>query len=113
MMKKPVRLFLGAVMVLGLFVAGTVHAGTRVNLKVVKDGVPQTGAKVVLYTSYGTETAVAGKDGQVTFDLRSGRGFWVEVDGERLARFYSLTEKSITVIDLAKVGKMEWPRRRS
>ena len=108
MLKKPVRLLLGTVVVLGLLVAGTADAATIANLKLVKDGVPQAGAEVVIYTSYGTETATTGEEGQVTFDLRCGRGFWVEVDGERLAPFYSLTETSTTVIDLAKVDKMEW-----
>ena len=42
--------------------------------------------------SCGKETAVAGEDGKVEFDLECGGAFWVEVDGERLAKSYSPTE---------------------
>ena len=62
---------------------------------------------VTLYFSAGKVTATTDRLGRATFPAQSGSGFWVEIEGLRLAKFYRVDSLPL-VIDIDKVGTMKW-----
>jgi hypothetical protein len=62
---------------------------------------------VVLYFSAGKVTATTDRLGRATFPPQDGEGFWVEIEGLRLAKFFSVDNVPL-VIDIDKVGTMKW-----
>ncbi len=88
--------------------SGSADAANELSLTILDNGVPVVGAEVTVYLSYGAEKGFTDENGVVTFEIENGKGFWVEVAGERLDHFYE-TQAIAQTIDLAQVGTMEWP----
>jgi hypothetical protein len=90
-----------------LLILGGVGASNAANLEVTLiDGntqLPVAEANVEIFLSYGVLTAQTDADGTVIFDDVYGRGFWVEVNGERLPDFY-YTESSPVEIEVISDG---------
>jgi hypothetical protein len=78
----------------------------------LKDGISTvSNTDVTLYLSYGKEVAMTGADGKVAFEVSNAKGFWIEVNGRRLARFFQIGQVP-QVIDIAAIGTMQWGGRR-
>jgi hypothetical protein len=85
-------------------------AAEEVSLTILDQDVPLAGAEVTIFLADFMYTGVTNEDGIVEFSVDYGRGFWVEVNGERLADFYFVEDAPYTV-DLAFVGTIDWPGR--
>jgi hypothetical protein len=64
---------------------------------------PVEGATVVVYLSYGVLAGFSDAEGTLIFDGVEGRGFWLEINGERLSDFF-YTENSPLQIQLDSQG---------
>ena len=98
---------LGAAVLLGLALAGTAQAATSISFKMKNGNATLSNTQVTLYLSYGTELATTDATGKGSFEIGQGRGFWVEVNGQRLARFFYV-DSVPEVIDIAETGVMRW-----
>jgi len=108
-MKKIVlQSMLAFLLTAALLGPGSVAAAEQVTLKIEDQGQPVAAAEVVIFLSCDRIEATTDALGAASFDIEcGGRGFWVEVDGKRLAEFYwvgRVPEK----IDVASVGYMAW-----
>ena len=92
----------------GMAVGGA-QAATDLTLTIVNDSEPVVGAQIEIFLSNDYQLAATDDLGQVTFEVESGRGFWLEVDGERLAEFYFVDDAPES-IDLATTDTIEWGR---
>jgi hypothetical protein len=95
---------------LGLLSATPAFAAEDVSLTIVDQEVPLAGAEVAIFLSDGMHSGITDSEGLVTFSVEYGRGFWVEVNGERLDQFY-FVESAPYLVDLALVGTIDWPGR--
>jgi hypothetical protein len=93
-----------------LLVLGSVgiSSAAELTISVVDEDtqLPVQGASVKVYLSYALLEAETGIEGLVSFDNVIGRGFWVEIDGERQAEFY-YTENSPIEIRIQAQGGAE------
>jgi len=96
-------LLAGSVLLGGAAVSNAATFGFQLK----NQGVNLQNADVTLFLGYGTEQGRTNADGQVTIQVQQGRGFWIEVNGARLNRFY-LINAVPAVIDVAQVGTMTW-----
>lgn len=96
------------VLILG---AGVASAATQLGITFTSSGTPVANGQVVLFFSNGTASATTDQAGLANFSIDSGRGFWIEVNGQRLARFYTL-DQAPSNIDVASVGTIVWRGRR-
>ena len=90
---------------------GTAIAATQMSIAFTNAGTPVAGAEIALFFSNDVVTAVSDKNGVAQFSIDRGKGFWVEVNGQRLAKFYSIDQPPAS-IDMASVGTMVWRGRR-
>ena len=86
------------------------NLGERIGITLTDQGAPLVGSEVVVFFSTGAKEATTDEEGHVSFRVDGERGFWVEVDGERLNEFFFVDQRSFD-IDVAVVGTMEWPGR--
>lgn len=74
----------------------------------IKDGERVlSNTEVTLFLSYGKEIATSNETAQVNFEVDKCRGFWVEVEGKRLAQFFEIGRVP-QVIDVRRTGTMSW-----
>jgi hypothetical protein len=99
--------FLGLCIAIGAMAAAAM-AAAEVRFQLLNNGVPMSNAEVVLYLSYGAENGRANANGDVAIAIEDGRGYWVEVNGARLKKFFTV-DQTPAVIDVAVIGTMEWP----
>lgn len=85
-------------------------AAEEIALTILDTDVPLAGAEVTIFLSDGMQTAVTDVEGLATFSIDYGRGFWVEVNGDRLAQFFFVADGAQD-LDLAAIGTMNWPGR--
>ena len=85
-------------------------AAEEVSLTILDEDVPLAGVEVSIFLADAMHTAVTDAEGVVNFMVEYGRGFWVEVNAERLDQFY-FVEDAPYVVDLALVGTIDWPGR--
>ena len=98
--------------VLGLVAAGPVMASNSfVTMKIVEDGVRMAETDIVVYLSYDKIEVTTDAQGLVTFPVKTGAGFWLEVNGERVAQFFRQSEivGEPYTVDVAVIGTMPWP----
>ncbi len=107
---RRTSLVFAAVLVLSGLAIGVVRAEEKVQLQLITGETPLVGADVVVYLSDGVHQGLTDDEGKMTFEALTGRGFWVEVDGERLDEFY-FVDQAPYQIDLSTVGVIEWPGR--
>jgi len=100
----------GLAAILGVIVLGSAGAGTEVVLTIQDDAVAVAEAQVEIFLSNEHLVGQTDSDGVVAFQVESGRGFWIEVNGERLAQFFFVDQAPLQ-IDLATVGTIEWEGR--
>ncbi len=100
----------GLAAVLGIIGLGSARAGTEVVLTIYDDAAAVAGAQVEIFLSNEHLAGQTNNDGIVAFQVESGRGFWIEVNGERLAQFFFVDQAPIQ-IDLATMGTIEWEGR--
>jgi hypothetical protein len=100
----------GIAAVLGTIGLGSALAGTDVALSILDSGKKVTGAPVEIFLSNDHLVGQTNADGVVTFEIESGRGFWVEVRGKRLAKFF-FVEQAPFQIDLAEMDTIDWEGR--
>lgn len=90
-----------------LLTAPSARAASDLILLIEDGGAPVQGATVEVFLSYGSHTTTTDADGFAAFQIESGKGFWVEVNGERLDHFYQ-TDQAAQIIDIASVGRIQW-----
>ena len=94
-----------------LLTAPPAWAATDLILMFQENGAPVQEATIEIFLSYGSHVTTTDAEGYAIFQIDNGRGFWVEVNGERLDHFYD-TSQDTQVIDIATVGRMNWPSGR-
>jgi hypothetical protein len=99
-----------ALLLLLVLISAPAHAAT-VSFQVKNGGSVVAATNVTLYLSYGKEVSTSDANGSVSFDVGNARGFWVEVDGKRLGRFFHVNQVP-AVIDMAQTGTIQWGGRR-
>ncbi len=104
------RAALAVFLVFGALGVGSVRAEEEILLTITHDGEAVVGSEVTVFLSDGMLADVTDDAGNVTFEAKSGRGFWVEVDGARLDRFF-FVDQAPYEIDLAVVDTIDWPGR--
>jgi hypothetical protein len=100
----------GLVAILGSLGLRPALAGDVVALTIRDGGAAVVDTRVELFLSNDHLVGQTDADGVVTFEIESGKGFWVEVRGERLAEYF-LVEQAPFQIDLAEMDTIEWERR--
>jgi hypothetical protein len=85
-------------------------AAEEISLTIMDQDVPLAGAEVTVFFADFMLTGVTDEQGVVDFSIDYGRGFWMEVNGARLAEFYFVEDSPLSV-DLAFVGTIDWPGR--
>lgn len=100
----------GLVAILGAFGLGSAQAGDDVALTISDAGRAVGGVKVEIFLSNTHLSGQTDAQGLVAFEVESGKGFWVEVNGERLAEYF-FVEQAPFAIDLASIDTIEWERR--
>lgn len=105
-------LLLGTALLCGAGVVSVTPAGAAqdITLTIVDHDVPLAGVEVAIFLSDGMQTGVTNENGLVTFTIDYGKGFWVEVNGDRLNQFYFVDDAPYA-LDLSLVGIMNWPGR--
>jgi hypothetical protein len=112
-MHKIVRSGLLACAALVAFAATTpapVFAAEEVSLTIMDTDVPLSGMQVEVFFSDGSQSGITDDQGFVAFSVEYGRGYWVEVNGERIAEFFYIADGHQNV-DLATAGTIDWPGR--
>lgn len=89
---------------------GAARAATVVSFQLKNGGTVMQDTAVTLYLGYGPESGRTDSQGQVSFQVEQGRGFWIEVNGNRLNHFYQIGQVP-AVIDVSQVGYMTWQGR--
>ncbi len=100
----------GLVAILGTISLGSAFAADDVVLTISDGGQAVVGARVEIFLSNAHLIGQTNDDGVVAFEVESGKGFWVEVNGERLAEFF-FVEQAPYQFDLAEMETIEWERR--
>jgi hypothetical protein len=98
---------LGLFMLVAVLVAGPAWSAGTVSFQVTQQGTAIANTPVVLFTSYGRVEGRTNQQGQVSFDFGKGKGFWVEVNGARLNRFFEVATVP-AVLDVNQIGTMTW-----
>ncbi len=98
------------VMGLLLCASTTAMAATDIQITVLDNGTAVAEAEITLYQSADMQTAVTDEHGVANVELEYNGGFWVEVNGKRLAEFFEAGRATVE-IDLATVEIMEWQGR--
>lgn len=98
------------VAILGTIGLGSALASQEVALTIRDEGQIVVGAQVEIFLSNAHLIGQTNEDGVVTFEVESGKGFWVEVRGERLAEFF-FVEQAPFQFDLAEMETIDWERR--
>jgi len=112
MIRKVMGLAALAVCLLSICWPGSMAvAATTLQIVFTNSGTPVAGGEVVLFFSNEAISTVTDQAGLARFSIESGKGFWIEVNGQRLAKFYSMTQPPAN-IDIATVGTMQWRGRR-
>ena len=93
-----------------LLVVGAVAVANAATLSITlvdsESQQPVEGATVVVYLSHGVLAGFSDAEGTLSFENVIGRGFWLEVNGERLSDFY-YTENSPVEIQIDSRGGAE------
>lgn len=98
---------LGLLMLVAVLIAGPAWSASTVSFKVTDQETTLANTPVVLFTSYGKLEGTTSQQGQVTFQIDRGKGFWVEINGSRLNRFFEVATVP-AVLDVARIGTMTW-----
>ena len=94
-------------LVAALAVGPAWSAVNTVSFQVTNQGTKVTNTSVVLFTSYGRVEGLTDQQGQASFQIDRGKGFWVEVNGARLNRFFEVGSVP-AVLDIAQIGTFTW-----
>ena len=94
-------------MLVTVMIAGPAWSASAVSFKVEDRGTTLANTPVVLFTSYGKLEGTTSQQGQVSFQIDRGKGFWVEINGSRLNRFFEVGTVP-AVLDVAQIGTMIW-----
>jgi hypothetical protein len=82
-----------------------------VKITLAEQGRPLAEAQVTIILSDMAMTAKTDQDGFVSFPVEIGRkGFWLEVNGQRLDEFFFVRNNPFT-LDVSAIGYMDWPGR--
>jgi hypothetical protein len=107
----PRRIVGLVLLAVALLAAPSARAASDLILLFEDDGAPVQGATIDIFLSTGAYTTITDAEGFAIFQIEAGKGFWVEVNGERLDQFFS-TDEATHIIDIATIGRMQWPRGR-
>jgi hypothetical protein len=94
-----------------LLTVPTARAASDLILLFEDGGAPVQDATIQIFLSSGSQTTTTDAEGFAIFQIESGKGFWVEVNGERLDHFYQ-TDQATQIIDISTIGRIQWPRGR-
>lgn len=94
-------------MLVAALIAGPAWSASTVSFKVADQGSTLANTPVILFTSYGKLEGTTSQEGQVSFQIDRGKGFWVEINGSRLNRFFEVGSVP-AVLDVAQIGTMIW-----
>ena len=108
---RRVHLWVSGLLAAFLLCVGTASAAETVTLNFSESGDAVNRAEIVIFFSSGIDSGETSAAGTVDLEVESGRGFWVEVNGERLDTFFFVEDGPTFEIDLDVVGTMEWPGR--
>lgn len=108
--RRKFAIALAGFAIIASLAVGAAHAATVVSFQLKNGGSVMQDAAVTLFLGYGTDSSRTDSQGQISFQLEQGRGFWIEVNGNRLNRFYQIGQVP-SVIDVNQVGYMTWPGR--
>jgi hypothetical protein len=102
---------LAACFVLMSGTGGAATAATPMQIAFTNAGTPIAGGQVVLFFSNAMVSATADQSGVARFSVEAGKLFWIEVNGQRLAKVFSMTEAP-TNVDIASIGTIVWRGKR-
>lgn len=90
---------------------GPATAATPLQITFTNSGTPVAGGQVALFFSNEMVSATTDQAGVARFSIESGKLFWIEVNGQRLAKVFSMAAAPSNV-DVASVGTIVWRGRR-
>jgi hypothetical protein len=97
----------GLFLLVSVLIVGPAWSMSSVSFKVANQGTTLASTPVVLFTSYGKLEGTTNQQGQVSFQIDRGKGFWVEINGSRLNKFFEV-DTVPAVLDVAQIGTMIW-----
>ena len=101
------RSLLAAIGILTMISVLPARASTKLNLTFSHGNAWAVNQPVTLYFSQSVVSGKTNDKGTVSFNIESGNGFWIVVNGQRLSKFYQIGSVPV-LIDIDKVGVIHW-----